>query len=296
MIRRVISICCCCALVLGLAGCEKLKPIQRKTPGGEEPDKTGTVTTGQAEPQGKRPHPKMPPKMPPHMRKPTGPPKMLAGSHILLAYKGAMRAKPNVTRTKEEALKLAKELTAKAKKAPDTFVELAKKHSNGPSGPRGGDLGAWPEGRMVPAFDVAINKLKVGEISAEPVETPFGYHVMKRNKLPPMFAGAHILIAYKGAMRARPTVTRTKQEALKLAKELAAKAKKAPDTFAELASKHSNGPSARRGGMLGKWPKGRMVPAFDQAIQKLKIDQISDPVETPFGFHVMKRLDPDKVP
>jgi parvulin-like peptidyl-prolyl isomerase len=294
MMKKMIGLFCGCALVLGLAGCEKLKPIQRKTASGEEKPGTGTVTPGQAET--KRPHPKMPPKMPPHMRRPTGPPKMLAGSHILIAYKGAMRARPNVTRTKEQALKLAKELTAKAKKAPDNFAELAKKHSNGPTGPRGGDLGAWPEGRMVPAFDTAIKKLKIGEISAEPVETPFGYHVMKRNTLPPMFAGAHILIAYKGARRARPNVTRTKEEALKLAKELAAKAKKAPDTFTELAKQHSNGPSGPRGGMLGKWPKGRMVPAFDEAIQKLKIDQISDPVETPFGFHVMKRLDPDKVP
>ena len=74
----------------------------------------------------------------------------------------------------------AVELTAKAKKAPDTFPELAKQHSNGPSGPRGGLLGKWPKGRMVPAFDEAISKLKIGEITADPVETPFGYHVMKR--------------------------------------------------------------------------------------------------------------------
>ena len=62
-----------------------------------------------------------------------------------------------------------------------------------------------------------------------------------------------------------------------------------------MAKKHSNGPSAVKGGSLGKWPKGRMVPAFDQAIAKMKIGGISDPVETPFGFHVIKREDPKTI-
>jgi len=214
-------------------------------------------------------------------------PPMLAGAHILVAYKGAMRA--TVQRGKEEALKLAKELAGKARKDPAGFAELAKKHSDGPSGPRGGDLGSWPKGQMVPEFDKAIEGLKVGEIS-DPVETAFGYHVMIRREPPPLFAGAHILIAYAGSMRSK--ATRTKEEALKLAQELATQARNNPAGFAELAKKNSDGPSAPRGGSLGRWPKGRMVPAFDQTIEKLKIGEVSDPVETPFGYHVIIRRDP----
>lgn len=221
----------------------------------------------------------------------------LAGSHILIAYKGAQRAKPEVTRTKAEALAFAKKLTAEIKKDPKKFEELAKKHSNGPTGKRGGFLGSWRQGRMVPAFDTAISKLKVNEVSAEPVETPFGFHVMKRMPLPPTFAGRHILISYTGAKQARANVTRTKAEALTLAKKLAAELKKAPKKFEEYAKKHSNGPSASRGGSLGKWKKGRrMLPEFNVAIDKMKIGQVSDPVETPFGFHVIQRLDPKTVP
>jgi len=217
------------------------------------------------------------------------PPEMFAGAHILVAYKGAMRS--TAQRSKDEALKIAKELAVKARKDPANFAEMAKKHSDGPSGPRGGDLGSWPKGQMVPEFDKAIQQLKVGEIS-DPVETAFGYHVMIRRDPPPLFSGAHILVAYAGAMRAKPGITRTKEEALKLARELAEKAKKNPSSFAELAKQHSDGPSGPRGGDLGRWPKGRMVPQFDQAIEKLKIGEVSDPVETPFGFHVMMRKDP----
>ena len=59
------------------------------------------------------------------------------------------------------------------------FEALAKKHSKDTSSaPKGGDLGFFPRGRMVPAFDTAVFALKPGEVS-EVVETPFGFHVIK---------------------------------------------------------------------------------------------------------------------
>ncbi len=58
------------------------------------------------------------------------------------------------------------------------FAELAKKYSEGPSAPKGGDLGYFTKGRMVPAFEEAALKLKKGEIS-KPVETRFGWHIIK---------------------------------------------------------------------------------------------------------------------
>jgi parvulin-like peptidyl-prolyl isomerase len=58
------------------------------------------------------------------------------------------------------------------------FQELAVKKSKGPSGPKGGDLGRFPRGQMVPEFDTAVFKLKEGEITKEPVKTKFGYHVI----------------------------------------------------------------------------------------------------------------------
>jgi len=266
--------------LLLVAACQKV------TTQTQQDNKQQSATIQNAAPEPKQEVKPTPPPAPP------APPPMHAGSHILVPYKGAMRAPADVTRTKDEALKLATELAAKCKKDPSKLPELAKKYSSCPSAQKGGDLGAWPKGRMVPAFDQAIEKMKVGEVS-DPVETPFGFHVIRRNEPPPLFAGAHILIAYKGAMRARPNVTRTKEEALKLAKELAEKAKKDPSKFAELARENSDGPSGPRGGDLGRWPKGQMVPAFDQAIGKLKVGEVSDPVETPFGFHVMMRKDPD---
>ena len=106
-----------------------------------------------------------------------------AGAHILISYQGAQNASPEITVTKEEALEEAKRITALAKEDPAGFAQLAIEHSDGPSGPTGGDLGTWFKGRMVPEFDDAIDDLKPGEITDDPVETIFGYHIIIRNEV-----------------------------------------------------------------------------------------------------------------
>jgi len=58
------------------------------------------------------------------------------------------------------------------------FIELAKSKSTGPSGPKGGDLGSFSKGQMVPEFSKAVWALKVGEVTTKPVKTQFGYHVI----------------------------------------------------------------------------------------------------------------------
>lgn len=61
------------------------------------------------------------------------------------------------------------------------FAELAKTHSTGPTGANGGDLGWFQPESMVPAFSAAVAKLEKGQISAEPVRTEFGWHIIQLN-------------------------------------------------------------------------------------------------------------------
>jgi len=98
-------------------------------------------------------------------------------SHILISYAGAQRANPEVTRTKEEAEKKAKELLAEAKKGNTVFAELARDNSDGPSAPQGGDLGYNQEGVMVGPFNDFTFSNPVGAIGL--VETDFGFHIVK---------------------------------------------------------------------------------------------------------------------
>jgi len=58
------------------------------------------------------------------------------------------------------------------------FEALAKEKSTGPSGPKGGDLGFFTQGQMVPAFNDKVFKMKVGSVTMTPVKTQFGFHVI----------------------------------------------------------------------------------------------------------------------
>jgi hypothetical protein len=105
-----------------------------------------------------------------------------------------------------------------------------------------------------------------------------------------MFGAKHLLVMYKGGRRAPPTITRTKEEAKARAEEALKKAKSGKVKFEDLVTEYSDEPGAgTRGGDLGKFPKGAMVPEFQSALEKMKVNDVSDLVETPFGYHVILR-------
>lgn len=95
-----------------------------------------------------------------------------------------VRARHILVKTEDEAKAIIKELDGGA-----DFATLAKEKSTGPSGPRGGDLGFFGKGQMVPSFDKAVFALEKGKHSKEPVKSNFGWHVIKvedtRQKEPP---------------------------------------------------------------------------------------------------------------
>jgi peptidyl-prolyl cis-trans isomerase NIMA-interacting 1 len=105
----------------------------------------------------------------------------ISARHLLVAYKGGLRASPGIGRSKAEALARAEEAHKRALAGED-FVTLVKQYSDEPgAADRGGDLGKFDRQSMVPAFANAAFALKVGEISAV-VETQFGFHVIKRTE------------------------------------------------------------------------------------------------------------------
>ena len=102
---------------------------------------------------------------------------------------------------------------------------------------------------------------------------------------PAQIRASHILVK----LSANPT-KEEKQKAMNKIKDIQQKIKNGAD-FAELAKKYSDGPSAKRGGDLGYFSKGQMVKPFEEAAFALDKGQVSDVVETIFGYHLIKVTD-----
>jgi peptidyl-prolyl cis-trans isomerase NIMA-interacting 1 len=121
----------------------------------------------------------------------------------------------------------------------------------------------------------AVSAAPVGPLSAAP-------------PAPEEIAAQHILITYKGAKNAKG-VTRSKDEAKKLAEQIHDEAAKGAD-FGALASQHSEDPASKeRLGSLGKFKRSEMVKAFSDVAFALPVGSVSAVIETEFGFHVIKR-------
>ncbi len=93
--------------------------------------------------------------------------------------KASVHARHILVKDEKDATVLIDEMKAlKGDALKAKFIELAKAKSTGPSGPKGGDLGSFSKGQMVPEFSKAVWALEVGTITDKPVKTQFGYHVI----------------------------------------------------------------------------------------------------------------------
>jgi parvulin-like peptidyl-prolyl isomerase len=133
----------------------------------------------------------------------------------------------------------------------------------------------------------ALQQLEVGQVSPV-VETPFGFHIIKRLKLERVQA-SHILIAHTDGEVA-PRQKRNIYEAKQLAIQVQRKAAAPGADFAALAKQYSDDPdTADKGGDVGTFARGTQIARFEQIAFGLKLGEVSDVVETPLGFHVIKR-------
>ena len=100
-------------------------------------------------------------------------------------------------------------------------------------------------------------------------------------------SASHILIMHKGSKDSRSSLS--KDEALKLINEIHDKLTNKKSSFKDLASKHSECSSSSYGGSLGEFGRGMMVKPFEESAFALKVGEVCEPIETEFGFHIIKR-------
>jgi len=204
--------------------------------------------------------------------------------HILIALpEGASAAAIQKAQTKADEV-------VKKLRAGQDFTQTAMSESNDGNALKGGDLG-WRTLRDMPTLFVnEVGKLRQGSIS-EPLRSPSGFHIIKMLELKGL-ADGHTVVKTK----VRHILIKTNEllddaEASKRAWALKERLTSGDD-FATLARAHSDDKgSAIKGGSLDWVESGALVKPFEEAMSKLKINEISDPIQTQFGWHIIQVLD-----
>ncbi len=201
-------------------------------------------------------------------------------SHILV------RVKPDAT-PEDTAYAYKKAVNIKKRiLRGEPFHIVAKGSSDDPSVKNNaGDLGYFTVFQMVYPFESAVYNLNVDEISY-PVKTRFGYHIIKltdKKEARGLIKTAHIMLSASGKNDA---------EKKELINEVYHRLRQGED-FAKLAKEYSDDKgSARNGGELPWFGVGQMVQEFENAAFNLKSNgDISKPVKTNYGWHIIKRID-----
>jgi len=222
--------------------------------------------------------------------RPQGPPSIWVElSQIVIQFKGAAGAPAEITRTKEEALQLAAEISDKIRAGAD-YAELARQHSDDTnSASNGGILGTFHTNNMEPEIAAACTRLAEGGVS-DPVESKYGFHVIRRDRDVEMALVRHILISHVGSKGVTAHPDRTKDEARARALEALEHVRSGVD-FADVAVEYSDDPNAVTGGELEPFPRGIGNAELNAAAFALEVGQISDVTETMYGFHVIHRLE-----
>ncbi|HEU4724506.1 MAG TPA: peptidylprolyl isomerase [Candidatus Eisenbacteria bacterium] len=208
-------------------------------------------------------------------------PEQLKLAHILIAFE-ADSAQAKRARARADSIRA---LIVKGR----PFEEAAKQFSDDPSGQRGGDLGPFGHGDMVPEFETVAFSLKPGDMS-QPVRTRFGYHIIKVDSHQAKTDSTEELVRARHVMIGiRPTPNdeeRARKRALVYRDSL-----KAGADFAAMAKRHSMDTATKdSGGVLGDISVASLPDNLREVLTGLSVNEISVPVKRDAGYHIFKLL------
>jgi peptidyl-prolyl cis-trans isomerase SurA len=185
-------------------------------------------------------------------------------------------------RSRSRAAQAAEQL-----RAGEEFGRVAAAFSDAPDGLTGGVMEARPLDRLPSLYADAVRRLAPGETSAI-LRSPAGFHIVR------------LITRQGGAMQVQSLKQTRARHILIKVNELLSDAEARQRTlvlkerldngadFAELARLHSTDLSATKGGDLGWLYQGDTVPEFERAMDALKIGVVSEPVRSPFGWHLIQ--------
>jgi len=185
----------------------------------------------------------------------------------------------------EASRKRAEQALAEVKSGKD-FAEVAAAYSSAPDATSGGDLGWRTRARLPTVFADVVQNMKPGDVSPV-LRSTSGFHLVKlvgeRNRNQPTVVdqthARHILIK----VNEQTSEADAKTKIDRLRERIVAGA-----SFEDIARANSEDTSSAKGGDLGWLSPGDTVPDFERAMDKLAVNEVSQPIRTPFGWHLIQ--------
>ncbi|MGH8736233.1 MAG: peptidylprolyl isomerase [Burkholderiales bacterium] len=172
------------------------------------------------------------------------------------------------------------------------FAKLVASYSDGADALTGGELGWRSEERLPELFTTALKNMQPNGIS-QVLRSPAGFHLLKLlgRRDAAGSNGPPVMQTHARQILIRTSDAVSEADAKRKLQDLRERIVRGGADFAELARVHSEDASAARGGDLGWLYPGDTVPDFERAMDALKPGEISQPVKTPFGWHLIEVLE-----
>ncbi|SFD36414.1 peptidylprolyl isomerase [Massilia yuzhufengensis] len=173
------------------------------------------------------------------------------------------------------------------------FSKMAATYSDAPDALKGGDIGWRDPDRLPPIFATELRKLKAGQVTPI-IKTNNGFHILRvaeQRNLADAAAGEKSVVQQTRVSHIlmKPTPTMTVADVKRKLLELKEKVANKSASFEDVARQNSQEPaSAAKGGDLGWLAPGDAGPEFDSALNSLQPGEMSDVIESPFGYHILR--------
>ncbi|WP_233882893.1 peptidylprolyl isomerase [Paraburkholderia flagellata] len=202
-----------------------------------------------------------------------------------------IKAPLNASETDIEAAQAKANALLKEAQSGSKFESIAKSNSQASDASKGGDMGFLPQSKLPPEFVTAASTLRPGEVNPTVIRTNDGFEIVRlveRRQGQGTAADApklvqthvrHILLRVGDGM----SEPQARQKLLEIRQEIAA-----GGDFAKFARTYSQDGSASQGGDLGWISPGETVPEFERAMNTLQDGQLSEPVRTEYGYHLIQ--------
>ncbi|MDA8107785.1 MAG: peptidylprolyl isomerase [Betaproteobacteria bacterium] len=169
------------------------------------------------------------------------------------------------------------------------FGKIAATYSDASDALQGGAIGWRAQDRLPDLFVNALKTMKPGDVSPV-MRSPAGFHVIKLIARREAAAGPPVMQTHVRQILIKTNEVVSADEARRKLLDLRQRIVLGHESFAKLARQYSEDPSAANGGDIGWVYPGDTVPEFERAMDALKPGEVSEPVKTPFGWHLIEVL------